>query len=162
MPAKTEFRSVTKHCLTCDTPLVLRNNRDIIRKKFCSRSCLCKHYSAQLSRMAGCRHSEDTKRRISLATTGSNNPRYKPLRDLVIRPLSSFEGRRWREAVYQRDDYTCQDCGHRGGRLHSHHIKSFKNFPHLRWNTSNGLTLCVECHKETNTYGWKGLNYVTC
>ena len=31
--------NIIKYCLYCNTPLVLRNSRDIIRKKYCSRQC---------------------------------------------------------------------------------------------------------------------------
>ena len=158
MPAKSEFRSVMKYCLVCDKLLTLRNNRDINRKKFCNRSCLLRHYSPSMSRMLGHGHSDGTKKKISLATAGSNNPRYKPLRDLIIRPMSSFEGRQWRASIFARDDYICQVCGDRGGRLHAHHIKSYKHYPDLRYEVSNGQTLCVGCHKETNTYGWRAIN----
>jgi hypothetical protein len=59
----------------------------------------------------------------------------------------------WRTAVFQRDDYTCQMCGQRGGRLQADHIKPYATYPDLRWDVSNGRTLCVPCHKKTPTYG---------
>lgn len=54
--------------------------------------------------------------------------------------------REWREAVYRRDDYTCQRCGARGVRLHAHHRQPFATCPSLRFDISNGETLCVGCH----------------
>lgn len=57
-------------------------------------------------------------------------------------------------SVFERDHYICQDCGVRGGRLQAHHVKAFKAFPELRHDLANGLTLCVTCHKKTDTYGW--------
>lgn len=64
------------------------------------------------------------------------------------RECSSYK--EWREAVYQRDDYTCQKCGQRGGKLNAHHIKSYAKYPDLRLDINNGITLCVDCHKITH------------
>ena len=62
--------------------------------------------------------------------------------------------REWRIKVFERDDYTCQGCGIRGGRLQAHHIKSYKEYPELRLDIDNGQTFCIDCHKKTDSYGW--------
>jgi predicted nucleic acid-binding Zn ribbon protein len=58
------------------------------------------------------------------------------------------ELRKWTKKVYQRDNWTCQDCGARGVTLHAHHIKSFSKYPELRTDLNNGVTLCVPCHSK--------------
>lgn len=65
----------------------------------------------------------------------------------------SIAYRAWRTAVFERDDYTCQFCGKRGGRLNADHIKPFAEFPALRFEISNGRTLCEPCHRRTPTFG---------
>jgi len=62
--------------------------------------------------------------------------------------------REWRTEVFERDNYTCQNCMVRGGRLQAHHIKPYKEHQELRHDLSNGKTLCVDCHKKTDSYGW--------
>jgi hypothetical protein len=54
----------------------------------------------------------------------------------------------WRMGVFERDKYTCQKCGKRGGELNAHHIKSWSKYPKLRYEIANGKTFCVICHKN--------------
>lgn len=65
----------------------------------------------------------------------------------------SIEYRLWREAIFSRDNFTCQFCGSRGGKLNADHIKPFSLFPELRLALDNGRTLCFPCHKGTPTWG---------
>jgi len=80
--------------------------------------------------------------------------------DHLIR--TEFKYRQWRSDVFTRDDFTCQKCGQRGGRLHAHHIKYFSSILSQNkittlehafqceelWNINNGVTLCQSCHKK--------------
>lgn len=67
----------------------------------------------------------------------------------------SKEFANWRKAVFERDNYTCQICYVRGGVLHPDHIKQFAYYPELRFELSNGRTLCESCHRKTETWGRK-------
>ena len=69
---------------------------------------------------------------------------------------NSIKYKDWRKKVFKRDKFTCQGCkikNHRGLgksiKLEAHHIKSWKDFPELRFDINNGLTLCVSCHGKT-------------
>ena len=78
---------------------------------------------------------------------------------------NSIEYRLWRKAVFERDNYTCIWCGAKNGKgktivLNADHIKPFSLFPELRFAIDNGRTLCVECHKTTDTYGVKYKNLI--
>lgn len=71
----------------------------------------------------------------------------------------SLETKLWREAVFIRDNWTCQKTGIKGGKLHSHHIQNFAQYPELRFAIDNGITLSKEAHNEFHKiYGKKNNN----
>ena len=86
---------------------------------------------------------------------GEKNPNWKggiTKENEKIRKTSQYKD--WRKAVFIRDNYVCQICGKRDGSyLHADHIKQFAYFPELRFDVNNGRTLCINCHRKTNTYG---------
>ncbi len=66
---------------------------------------------------------------------------------------------KWRKAVFERDNYTCKICNITNVYLHADHIKPFSLFPELRLDISNGRTLCVPCHRKTDTWGRKNKSH---
>lgn len=52
----------------------------------------------------------------------------------------------WRDQIYQKGNYKCQECG-AYGILNAHHIKPAKDYPEFRYDINNGVCLCVKCHK---------------
>src|SRR2546430_7713032 len=63
-----------------------------------------------------------------------------------MKEMGRIEYRLWREAVFQRDNYTCIRCGTCGGKLQADHIKPWSKFPELRYAIDNGRTLCKPGH----------------
>ena len=49
--------------------------------------------------------------------------------------------------LHQLHDYTCQECGARGGRLHAHHIVPVWADATLARDVSNLITVCDTCHR---------------
>lgn len=76
---------------------------------------------------------------------GGITPRNKKIR-------ASKEYAYWRQSVFERDKFTCVWCGQVGGKLNADHIKPFSMFPDSRFDVANGRTLCVPCHKQTDSY----------
>ena len=84
-------------------------------------------------------------------TSGENHPRWKGgITPINTRERGRFEYAVWRISVFERDDYTCGKCGNRGAMLNAHHVKPFSQYPELRFDTDNGITLCRECHKKVH------------
>lgn len=81
---------------------------------------------------------------------GARNPNWRGgVTSSRKREMSTKEYRAWRAAVFARDNYTCTLCGKRGGYLQADHIKPWAYFPELRYDVSNGRTLCLKCHRQT-------------
>lgn len=77
---------------------------------------------------------------------GAAHPRYNGNKVKRL-GASRYEYKKWRKDVMQRDNYTCQKCHKRGGKLQAHHIEHWATHPDLRYTLSNGMTVCVPCHK---------------
>lgn len=91
---------------------------------------------------------------------GENHPLWKGTTPEYERIRKSKEYLAWKVAVFRRDKHTCQCCGSRAGnKLRAHHINSFVSYPELRFEVSNGITLCENCHENKipgslhHTYG---------
>ena len=116
----------------------------------------------------GHKHTNEARRKISEGHKGDKARSWKG----GITPINNqirhcFKMRQWRSDVFTRDDFTCQECGERGGELQAHHIKSFSqiieenNIKTLEdaekceelWNINNGVALCKDCHSLTDSYG---------
>lgn len=52
----------------------------------------------------------------------------------------------WRLNILRKFNFTCKRCGKYGKKLHIHHIKSWENYPELRFEESNVEILCLRCH----------------
>lgn len=77
-------------------------------------------------------------------------------KNMLIR--NSADYKEWRKNVFERDDFTCQFCHNRGGRLVADHIFPFSLYPMLRLDPSNGRTLCWDCHSKLPTTGARLVN----
>lgn len=58
--------------------------------------------------------------------------------------------RHWRREVFSRDGYTCQQCKAKPkatGQLNAHHIEPWASNPERRFDITNGVTLCLLCHR---------------
>ena len=92
---------------------------------------------------------EEHKRKIGLARSGERAYQWIKDRTKLKRHNNPAKDRRsyaynyWRKQVWLRDDFKCKianpDCE---GRLEAHHILSYTNYPELRYQINNGITLC--------------------
>ena len=80
---------------------------------------------------------------------GERSPMWKggttPLRTKESRTL---QYRLFTRRILERDNFACQNCGS-PKKLQVHHVKSYAEYPDLRFDVSNCVTLCFPCHNET-------------
>lgn len=82
-----------------------------------------------------------------LKLRGSNHPMWKGgIANERRTSMNRVEYKAWRDAVFHKDNFTCQICNQYGGYLHADHIQRWAENPEMRFEVSNGRTLCVPCH----------------
>lgn len=150
-----------KLCLKCKKPLVRKPTEGPYlwnRRKFCNHSCAKKGERYAL----GVKRSDNFKKKVSLSMKkryanghkpptmfGADNPSWKG--GLLFRKREDRRGDsaygEWRRQVWLRDNFKCKmsnlDCD---GRLEAHHILRWNDFPELRYELNNGITLCHHHH----------------
>jgi 5-methylcytosine-specific restriction endonuclease McrA len=161
------------YCKNCDKEINTYSCRKNI-KIFCSKSCRAlfhkERWFANGNKINyGKHHSKLTKKKIGLANSislkgnkincGKKNHFWKGGISSINKKIkSSIKYKDWRNKVFTRDNWTCQECGKRGGIIHAHHIKPFSLFFELRFLINNGKTLCIDCHKKTDTWSFSWCN----
>ncbi len=103
--------------------------------------------------MLGKKHSENTKKQIQekqmeLVRAGTHHRWKGGITPENNKIRTSIEMRLWRNAVFARDNYTCQKTGKRGSNLVAHHILNFAEHKDLRFAIDNGVTLSKDAHTQ--------------
>lgn len=98
----------------------------------------------------GRKHTRETIEKMSKAQMGEKNHTWKG-----GKPHSRFNLKYtdWRTAVFEKNNYGCKFCGDRSSKdgrieLNAHHIKYYNDYPELRFDVNNGITLCKSCHNS--------------
>ncbi len=112
----------------------------------------------------------ETRQKMSVSHRGSKNYNWrggKALRESIRGCLKYII---WRESIFKRDKFTCVMCGSLGSKLNvDHYPKTFQEIKESNfirdiesallcgefWDINNGRTLCIECHRKTDTWGIK-------
>lgn len=154
----TKEQNRDKVCLTCNLPFPRKkgiSNRFWLRQTFCSSLCRYKGYKhteerkIKIGKAGTGRHpSKETK----LKTSGESNYRWIVDRTKLKKYDGSEEKRSpaykaWRKSVCDRDNWSCRIADNNcDGKLEVHHILRWSDFPELRYQINNGITLCHAHH----------------
>lgn len=149
-PVNKRAETDKKICIGCNNEFVYRINHKR-EKLYCTNECAEKHRKPMTheQRLKGIEVRSKSEKWLNYvdSITGENNKRYTGNR---IGRTQNGKLTTWRKAVFMRDDYTCQHCNQKGGRLEAHHIKEYSKYPELRTEVTNGLTLCYDCHNKVH------------
>lgn len=171
-PRKPSNATEFVRCTNCEkSMLVFKCRLALGRGKFCSRPCSSifnkivsagwnkgitgkKSHSFGNKHSLGLKRSDEYRRKISNIQKSKRNHLWVHGNGRTRTHYSDVEYKIWRDAVFSRDDYTCQLCGQHGGYLEADHIKPWALYEELRYVVGNGRTLCRPCHVSLDTHGW--------
>ena len=149
-PVRTMIRG---HCLQCCETF---SAWKCLKQRFCSRVCAAKWQMIVKNPMQNLQNRRKVKEaKIGLPHLNQRAANHWNWKGGITQSnrlfRHSIEYRLWREKVFKRDNYKCQmpDCNHQEWYLEANHIKKFADYPELRLEVSNGVTLCQPCHNQT-------------
>lgn len=91
--------------------------------------------------------------------SGANNPRWKGgVHKINQQDRSKLD--KIRREIKKKYNWTCCECGSKKD-LHIHHIKSWVDYPELRFDTTNIICLCKTCHKIYHKYGTNSVDLLS-
>ena len=124
-----------KQCLQCFKGFLTYERKT---KKFCSNECRDKY--------------------TSLYKRGELSNGWKDGKSLEReRARHTKDLRVWKNGVKERDNYTCQHCRSKD-ELHAHHIIHWTKDESKRFELSNGLTVCIDCHGKIHDRSFKKIS----
>lgn len=141
-PSNNKWKGGLPSCLTCGKTL------STYRARLCEQ-CNRKELSEKMKGGKRAMYRHIPKGELNRCWKGGKPNRTK-------RNGSTSASRQWRHRVFERDNYTCVFCGAQNVQLHADHIHPVMTHPDLEFDPENGRTLCVSCHVQTPTYGWRG------
>lgn len=98
----------------------------------------------------GKKHTEIAKTKMSESHQREKNPRWIKDRSFLLKnKRNDPEYKQWRYQIFKRDRHLCRinnkDCF---GKVVAHHILPWSDFPELRYEVKNGVTLCQTHHPK--------------
>ncbi len=147
-----------KVCTICLKEYPVKGTKRREGSKFCSIACHAQSLIGKVSPNKGKVASIETRqkqREAKLGIRGADHWNYKGAKGTMRhRLMQQDEYKQWRKAVFERDNYRCVLCGKSGSEtyLQADHIKSWANHEESRYDVSNGRTLCISCHENTDSF----------
>ena len=121
-------KQIKKNCLICRREFWVSPYRRVTAT-YCSRVCTYKDHGRKV---AGDKNYMWKGGASQLGQAARMTPEYK----------------QWRLSVFNRDHFECQMCATKGKILNANHIYKFNDYPKIRFEIDNGITLCKDCHKK--------------
>jgi hypothetical protein len=153
-PIVNGVKTVTWKCEVCDkvTTKTLKELDYVYKvRRFCSIQCTYKKGSRK-----GLPTSLETKAKLRAQKLGVNNPSWRGgVTTLRVSLRNTQEYKEWRKKVYEKDDYTCQWCSQRGGKIQADHIVPYMKDRKQLLDVNNGQVLCDYCHRIKTTIEMK-------
>lgn len=107
------------------------------------------------TKSCGCLNREGSRARakVNLAgKRGADHPRWDDqLTEADRKYARQPEHQAWSKVVLRNDGWKCVPCG-RGGRVQAHHLRSYRLHPDVRFDPSNGITVCPGCHRAYHSH----------
>jgi 5-methylcytosine-specific restriction endonuclease McrA len=158
------FKKIDKYCEVCSKKLILNNNRDIERKKFCSRRCLGLKTGEKLKEipnffidLAKLSNNEEVNKKKG--HPGSLHHNWLKDRSKVKAKRLYSEEKKFMCEIIKERNYTCEVTGELGGKLSVHHLNGVSTNKDRIFDRTNVIVVKKDIHLRFHKL--YGTRYVT-
>lgn len=132
-------------CYTCKNEFLVIQSRK--NAKYCSKKCVGVSIKGKSPWNKGLKGFRLGEKRPNIMPMGDKHWSWKGGVSRDTHSTKEPRYKNWRMAVFKRDSFSCRieniDCK---GQIQVHHILRWADYPELRYEINNGITLCQAHH----------------
>jgi len=147
VPWNAAIKKIEMQCAHCNRVFYVKPSRISQGAKYCSTDCY--HKNTRYDRNTGKHWSLTKEQKIAISERqlGEKNHQWK---GGITEDKRTLIHRRWLRRILKRDNNMCRLCNNSG--FVAHHLYSYNHYKNLRFELSNGITLCENCHQRFHKY----------
>lgn len=135
--------------VTSNTVIAYLRKHDIESRRVSDYPSFLKGHQSSRKKITGRPCSLETRLKISKTKTHGEWKGFANQNSIFRQYCNTPQYKEWRQSIFIRDGFICQQCLELGGYMEVHHIIPLRDYAEGIMEDNNAITLCRKCHGRT-------------